>query len=1169
MPSLRSSEPIAGYTVKERVGAGGYGEVWTAEVPGGLVKAIKFVYGYLDDDRASRELKALNRIKQVRHPFLLSIERIEVVDGQLMIVTELAEMSLKDRFEQCRAERLPGIPREELLIYLGDAADALDFMRVSHSLQHLDVKPENLLLLGGRVKVADFGLVKDIGVTEASLMGGMTPVYAPPEVFDDRPGEYSDQYSLAIVYQEMLTGVLPFPGKTAAQLATQHLQSPPRLASLPPHDRAVIERALSKVSNHRFPSCRELIDLLIVAPKARAAAVAATPLAESAPADEPGMDSSTCSRTQLPAAKSTPQVTASRTQIVGDTSLPQIEDREWDEIDLTPVEVENLPPLDVATAEQGFRPTLVVGIGGGAAHVFARLRRRLYDRFGDLRALPALRTLLIDTDVRAFDEAADAEKGVSLEVADTFAMPLRKPEDYRADSTKLLQWLSRRWLYNIPRSLETEGLRPLGRLAFVDHGAKLRELLRTQLTRIADPAVADEFAERTGWKCRDPRPRIILLSSISGGTGGGCAIDVMYMLRVLIHELHLSEDGLCSVFMHATGMRSRNKELAAANARAFLTELSHCGRGHYPGELALKIPAFQGQAALLPPTYLVNLGERINEQDYENATDAVAEYLYQDVATLSGALLDQSRMESASSTSLRSHRNRLRSFGVTQIGAAQGPLPSVLAEKLCSSLVRYWRGETTPTREARANSLLEFRLPDAEKPVAAEDTLSSTCAEHAKQHEVEYDQLCAAVIQSIDRTLGGDRAAYWRNTVERLNASETGAASEPLMRIRRAYQAINAVLGNRKSAEAVDENAVTLTRAVEAQMSQFATHRGQALQQWLTGLAESPGVGARGAEQAIDWFHRHLSACEQRVVEQVQMLRAQMEPWDLLIQQTLTSPAAQGKTKAGTLLDQPMVRLGEYFEIRLREVGLSGLHLLVRQLLARVTSAQDQLKSLRKDLNELSAAFDATPAAVDAGALSGPMAAVRVAANDYIRHRLTKLTEQFDADIRERYLNAVGGVRASLEKRDLRPRLPGILLAEARRSVLRALSEFDVAKVLVEAYPEEAELAEQLQQWSALATPGVLAVGGAKRLFLAAPAGEAANRFASAMQQAVGEIATVVPNPSGDLVLFYEAERLPLERVATLLSRGYGDCGEVAERLYTRIDVEWPSLDAKRVPAAV
>lgn len=1161
MATLRSSEPIPGYTVKERVGAGGYGEVWTAEVPGGLVKAIKFVYGYLDDDRASRELKALNRIKQVRHPFLLSIERIEVVDGQLMIVTELAEMSLKDRFERCRADRQPGIPREELLVYLGDAADALDFMRVSHSLQHLDVKPENLLLLGGRVKVADFGLVKDIGVTEASLMGGMTPVYAPPEVFDDRPGEFSDQYSLAIVYQEMLTGVLPFPGKTAAQLATQHLQSPPRLASLPPHDRAVIERALSKVAEDRFPSCRALIDSLIAAPKALAASPAKA--AGETPAAEASPDAATFSRTQLPPSRSAPVATASRTQIVGDLASQPADD--WEPADHSPAVIESLPALDVSKVEDGFRPTIVVGIGGTAARVFGRLRRRMYDRFGDLRALPAFRTLLVDTDVRAFDEATDAEKGLSLEVADTYAMPLRKPEDYRSDSGKLLQWLSRRWLYNIPRSLETEGLRPLGRLAMIDHGSKLRDLLRNHLTRIAAPEVAAEFAERTGWKCRDPRPRVVLLSSISGGTGGGCAIDVLYLLRALIHELHLSEDGLCSVFTYSTGLRSEYKELAAANARAFLTELAHCGRGHYPGESALKIPAFQGHAAQLPPTYLVNLGERLNEQEYESATDVVAEYLFQDIATTSGSLLDQTRLESAASTSLRSHRNRLRSFGVTQIGATQGPLPSVLAEKLCSSLVRYWRGEQAPAREARSTNLLEFRLPDAEKPSQAEDQLPNLCAEQARQHELEYEQLFATVVQSIDRTLGGDRAAYWRSTVERLNG---GQPVDPLTQVRRAHQAINAVLGNRKTSEVFDENAVTLSRAVEAQMSQSATHRGQALQQWLMNLAESPGAGARGAEQAVDWFQRHLSACEQRVIEHLQMLRAQMEPWDLLIQQTLAAGPSPQRSKQGTILDQPSVRLGEYFEIRLREISLSGMHLLVRQLLARATSAQDQLKALRKDLNELTAAFDATPAAADAGALSGPMAAVRVAANDFIRHRLTKLTEEFDREVRERYLNAAGGLRASLEKRDLRPRLPGLLVAEARRAILHALSEFDVARVLVEAYPDEAELGEQLQQWSALALPSLLNVGGAKRLFLAAPAGEAANRFAGAIEQALGEAATVLPNPTGDLVMFYEAERLPLDRVADLLSRGYGDCAEIAERLHTRVDVEWPALNGKRPAAA-
>src|SRR5205807_4818579 len=162
-----------------------------------------------------------------------------------VIVMELADKSLMDRFQECRRSGLPGIPRDELLGYLLDAADALDYMGEQYGLQHLDIKPQNLLLVGGRIKLADFGLVKDLEESSAAATGGITPIYATPEAFDGRVSRYSDQYSLAIVYQEMLTGERPFPGTTALQLAAQHTKCPPLLHFLDVRDRPASARALA------------------------------------------------------------------------------------------------------------------------------------------------------------------------------------------------------------------------------------------------------------------------------------------------------------------------------------------------------------------------------------------------------------------------------------------------------------------------------------------------------------------------------------------------------------------------------------------------------------------------------------------------------------------------------------------------------------------------------------------------------------------------------------------------------------------------------------------------------------------------------------------------------------------------------------------------------------
>jgi serine/threonine protein kinase len=267
----RNLEPIPGYRLLEPLGRGGFGEVWKCLAPGGLYKAIKFVSedpaGNMGLERAPavEELEAIQRVKSVRHPFLLSMERVEISDGELIIVMELADRSLLDLLNQRRSAGHKGIERDELLGYLREAANVLDHMNFQHGLQHLDIKPANLFLIADHVKVADFGLVQNLSGNENDStvsLAAITPLYAAPELFRNRPSSSCDQYSLAVVYQELMTGTLPFVGKNSRQLMLQHTAEPPNLEPLDELDRAVIARALEKDPARRFGSCTELIQAL-------------------------------------------------------------------------------------------------------------------------------------------------------------------------------------------------------------------------------------------------------------------------------------------------------------------------------------------------------------------------------------------------------------------------------------------------------------------------------------------------------------------------------------------------------------------------------------------------------------------------------------------------------------------------------------------------------------------------------------------------------------------------------------------------------------------------------------------------------------------------------------------------------------------------------------------
>jgi hypothetical protein len=90
----------------------------------------------------------------------------------------------------------------------------------------------------------------------------VSPPYAPPELFDGRIEPTCDQFSLAVTYQELLTGTRPYQATDVRSLILQHLRGRPEVAAAPPADRTVLTRALQRDPDARFKSCTEFVAAL-------------------------------------------------------------------------------------------------------------------------------------------------------------------------------------------------------------------------------------------------------------------------------------------------------------------------------------------------------------------------------------------------------------------------------------------------------------------------------------------------------------------------------------------------------------------------------------------------------------------------------------------------------------------------------------------------------------------------------------------------------------------------------------------------------------------------------------------------------------------------------------------------------------------------------------------
>jgi hypothetical protein len=251
-PSIFRHPALAGFRLLRCEESNFFSEIWRAQAPSGAEKILYRYFGLTPQ----RAVDGLARFQRVSHAGLLPLEFLCGYGDQVVLLGEAHDRTLRDCFAGYWDRGMPGIPPHELLDHLRVAAATLDALFEAHGLLHLALRPRSLVFKDGQLLVNGFGLMQVLWLPDRWLAPRVNSRYAAPELFQRRITPKCDQYSLALIYAEMRTGVHPF-ARQSPPPTTE-----PDLGLLSSAEQQIIRTALGAQAYLRYPSCGDLIQAL-------------------------------------------------------------------------------------------------------------------------------------------------------------------------------------------------------------------------------------------------------------------------------------------------------------------------------------------------------------------------------------------------------------------------------------------------------------------------------------------------------------------------------------------------------------------------------------------------------------------------------------------------------------------------------------------------------------------------------------------------------------------------------------------------------------------------------------------------------------------------------------------------------------------------------------------